>query len=226
MNTRNVGFNFKKLNAMVNEALYRTYQNNLLKGNRGACSVIVSELLENGIDMKTLYIDLFQRSLYEVGKLWEQHKISVAAEHLCTSITENLLNLACPYLFSEAKNGKKAIVLCTPGEYHHIGARMVADYFELNGWDGYFLGRNTPTVDLLEFIKEKKPDIIAISMSVFFSLNSLTKQIRLIRGFEKKYRILIGGQGLSGLDKSFTEQFENVHLTLSLDELDNEIFNT
>lgn len=38
-----------------------------------------------------MYQDLVQRSLYEVGELWERGHVSVATEHLATAITESLL---------------------------------------------------------------------------------------------------------------------------------------
>ena len=121
---------------MITENVYQEYQVKLHSGNRSGCMVIVKELLAAEIKIKDLYINLFQRSMYEVGTLWETNKISVATEHLCTAITESLINLTYPYLFSTERHGKKAIITCTPGEYHQIGARIVADYFELNGWDG------------------------------------------------------------------------------------------
>ncbi|MFW6371304.1 MAG: cobalamin B12-binding domain-containing protein, partial [Bacteroidota bacterium] len=125
---------------MVAESIYKDYQKQLLNGNRLACKDIVENLLKEGIQVRDIYLNLFQRSLYEVGALWEANKISVAIEHMCTAITESLINIVYPYLTPMPKVDKKAVVMCTPGEYHQIGARIVADYFELNQWDSYFLG--------------------------------------------------------------------------------------
>lgn len=35
---------------------------------------------------------------------------------------------------------------------HEIGMRMVADFFEMEGWDTYYLGANTPTRSILQTI--------------------------------------------------------------------------
>jgi signal transduction histidine kinase len=40
------------------------------------------------------------------------------------------------------------------------GARMVADFFELDGWDTYFLGANTPTDSILRAVEERRADIL------------------------------------------------------------------
>jgi len=211
---------------MITEKLYQDYQKKLLSGNRIACIQIVKQLLEGGIQMKVLYNQLFQRSLYDVGYLWETNKVSVALEHLCTSITESLINLAYPYLFSTEHSGKKAVVICTPGEHHQVGARMVADYFELHGWDGYFLGINSPDNELFKFIEDNNPDVLAISMSVFFNLNLLLDLVVKIRNRFQDLKIIIGGQGFNwGGENSFTN-FDNVFLLRTLDDMDDKIFNT
>ena len=208
---------------MIIEDLFREYQVKLLNGDRAGCMVIVKKLLAAKIEIKDLYVNLFQRSLYEIGSLWETNKISVAIEHLSTAITESLINLVYPHMFASEHCGKKAVITCTPGEFHQIGARMVADYFEINGWDGYFLGANTPDDDIINFIKEHKPDLLAISMSVFFSMNSLQLLIAKVRQHFPDLTILLGGQGfIWGGEKAF-HAMENVHLILSLDELDKKI---
>lgn len=209
---------------MITEELFQEYQIKLLGGDRSGCTNIVKQLIENGIQMKELYIQLFQRSLYNVGVLWESNKVSVALEHLCTSITESLINLAYPYLFAAEHSGKKAIIICTPGEYHQVGARMVADYFELNGWDGYFLGTNTPDGELFKFIEARHPDVLAISMSVFFNLFALHQLIKNIRKHFPDLKIIIGGQGFRWGGEDSMAEFENVHLIKTLNEMDNKIF--
>ena len=92
------------------------------------------------------YNNLFQKSLYRVGELWESNRISVAKEHLATAITEGLLNLVYPKLFEpeQYRKGRTILISCTANEFHQIGGKMVADVCELNGWDSHFLGANTP----------------------------------------------------------------------------------
>jgi hypothetical protein len=61
------------------------------------------------VQVKSLYKDLFQKSLYRVGEVWEFNRISVAREHLATAITEGFLNLIYPMLFGleQRKQEKK-----------------------------------------------------------------------------------------------------------------------
>lgn len=104
----------------------------------------MQSLKSAGESIENIYFHLFQRALYDVGKLWEQNKITVATEHLATAITEYLMVLCQQELFLTPRIDKRAIIACTANEYHQIGARMVADTFEMHGWDTWFLGSNTP----------------------------------------------------------------------------------
>ncbi|MBV5326804.1 MAG: cobalamin-dependent protein, partial [Chlorobium sp.] len=114
--------------------------------------------------------ELFQKSMYRVGELWEINEISVAREHLATTITESMLSITYPHLFTGLQSAKKAIISCTANEYHQLGGKMVADIFELHGWDTHFLGVNTPINELLACIDEIKPDLIGLSLAVYFNV--------------------------------------------------------
>lgn len=182
---------------MINQDLYEKYFQAILGGDKKRCTAIVKDLLDKDISLYSLYLDLFQRSLYQVGKLWETNQISVATEHMATAITETLLSLAYPKIFSAEHKGKKAVVSCLVNEYHQIGGKMVADIFELNGWDGYFLGANTPVDDLLDMIRGKQPDILALSVSIYFNMDSLYNTLEHIREKNQDLKIIVGGQAFN-----------------------------
>jgi methanogenic corrinoid protein MtbC1 len=59
---------------------------------------------------------------------------------------------------------------------------MIADIFELNGWDGYFLGANMPVHELIKFIDDKKPDLLDLSLSIYFQSKPLSRSIHFISG--------------------------------------------
>jgi methanogenic corrinoid protein MtbC1 len=204
----------------MTEQTYRDYLQNLLYGNRASCLEQVKQLLDEGIEIKILYTELFQRSLYTVGELWEQNKISVATEHLATSITESAMGLVQPLLFSNQRTGHKAVVSCVANEFHQIGGKMVADIFELHGWDGYFLGANTPLPDLLEMLKEKKPDVACFSLSIYSNLPVLLTAIEAVRNNFPAIDILVGGQAFRWGGKEVIQAAPRVTLLESLDDLE------
>ena len=199
---------------------YRRYLDGLLANDRHQCRVSFEQWLESHAELRTLYEDLVQRSLYEIGDLWERNRISVATEHLATAITESLLNLAYPRLFASPRLGKSAIVACVANEYHQIGGKMIADLFELNGWRGYFLGANTPVRDLKMLIEEKHPDVVALSVAMVFSLDMLISAAAEIRAAFPDVPILVGGQALRWGGRERVERLSGVRCLMSLSELE------
>ena len=179
---------------VLSEEIYQRYLSSLLAGDRSACSSIALPLLDQDIPLLTLYTDLFQRSMYEVGDRWEHNLISVVTEHIATSITESVMAMAYPRLFAHPKTGKSALVSCAANEYHQVGGRMVADYFEMQGWDSYFAGANQPLVDLLRFVRERQPDVVALSAAVYMSLPVLAETVEAILACSGTPRIIVGGQ--------------------------------
>jgi methanogenic corrinoid protein MtbC1 len=199
---------------------YQRYLAGLLANDRQQCRASFEQWLASNAELRTLYEDLVQRSLYEVGDLWERGRISVATEHFATAITESLLNLVYPRLFAQPRCGKTAIVACVANEYHQIGGKIVADLFELNGWRGYFLGANTPVRDLNSLIAEKHPDVVALSVSVAFSLDTLIRAAAEVRAAFPTVPILVGGQALRWGGRSRVECLPGVRCLTSLGELE------
>ena len=209
----------------VTDQIYDAYLAALLAGDRAGCTNIVQELNTADITLKDLYLNLFQRSLYRTGELWEQHKVSVSVEHLATAITERLLTLVEPKIFSGQYRDHSVIVACVADEYHQLGARMVADLFELHGWRGYFLGANTPVQDLLTMIEQKNPALIALSLSIYSNLPALIKALDAIRAKYPDLPILVGGQAFRWGGTDLLKQYRNVTYIASIDQLEQEMEN-
>ncbi len=192
---------------------HNTYLENLIQGNRHTCAGIVNDLMQEGHSVKSVYNDIFRDSLYEIGRKWERNEISVAVEHMATSITESLMNLVYPYLFNQEHKNRKAIISSAVNEYHQIGGRMVADIIEMNGWDSYYLGANTPLTELLRMIEEKKPDVVGLSVSMYYNLYRLSDYISSIQQQFPFVDVIVGGHAfMNGAEQLLSNHSGVVHL--------------
>jgi len=142
----------------------------------------------------SVYQDIFQNALYYVGELWETNRISVAREHIATSIVESLLALTFPLICNNMPTGKSVVVSCTPNELHQLGARMVADILEMHGWDTTFLGANTPVDSVIHLVNEKHPDLLCLSLSTQMNFSSLLETVSRIKGQFPELPVAVGGQ--------------------------------
>jgi methanogenic corrinoid protein MtbC1 len=183
---------------VIDENCYRRYFEALLAGDRLGCANLLQEQLRQGVSLKTIYLDLMQRAMYEVGSLWERNLVSVATEHLAAAITEALLTLVYPRIFSQPHRDRRAVIACVPQERHQIGARMVADFFELHGWHGFFLGANTPIEDLISLIRERDIDVVGLSMSLLFNLPQLEAMLAAVSTEFPSVALFLGGRAFHG----------------------------
>ncbi len=204
---------------MIETETYNTYFNSLIKGAKNECAAIVDDMINSNVPVDAVYTQLFQHSLYQVGDYWEKNKISVATEHMTTAITENLMIRLQPQLFATERTGKKAVIACVANEYHQVGAKMIADIFEMNGWDGYFIGANTPTAELIRFLESHNPDLIGLSLSIYFNLPELKATIAQIRQRFPDMPILVGGQAFRWGGTDIVKEFNNVEYLSGIDTL-------
>ena len=108
------------------------------------------------------------------------------------------------------------MVACVEKEQHQVGVKMVADVFEMNGWESFFLGTGIPNNELVRFIHETKPDLIAISLSVYFNYSNLLKILEILRKEFPDIQIIIGGQAFNHVSTKTLENLGNVILLPNL----------
>ncbi|GAA5520179.1 cobalamin-dependent protein [Aliifodinibius salicampi] len=184
---------FQSGDPLVEEA--QTYLDFLLSGKRTEAGEYIDKLVKEGVAIKDIYEHIFQKSQYEVGALWQSNIISVAHEHYCTAATQLIMSQLYPKIFSTKKKGYKLVACSVADELHEIGIRMVADFFEMEGWDTYYMGANMPAHNLVSAIKEYEADVLAVSVTMPLHLDKAGKLIKTIRSDSEinDLKILVGG---------------------------------
>jgi MerR family transcriptional regulator, light-induced transcriptional regulator len=180
----------------INAPRLQTYLNDLVAGQRAACIDHVDALLAQGTTPRELYVDLFQASLYEIGRRWEIGEVSVATEHVATAITEELLGRVFPHVARRPPMGHRAVVSCAADEFHQIGGRIVADTLEGMGWDVDFVGAGASVDDLVTCVQLAPADLVAISVSVDLHLLRMEETVRAVRAADPRVPIAVGGRAL------------------------------
>lgn len=210
---------------MTSNTDFQAFFNNLLSGNRSQCKELAEKYTTNNSDIKYFYEEILMKALYEVGRLWENHKISIAAEHMASAIAESILNDLYLKIMRSKFTDKTAVIACTENEYHRIGAKMVADIFEVNGWSAHTLGVNTKTDDILTFIKSAKPDIVGLSLTLSFNLPVLKKMVKTIKTNFPNQAMILGGQAFTQISDYTAEEYHDVAVIKNLADLENFIKN-
>ncbi len=178
--------------------LAREYLEAVLNGRGLAAQNAVFGAARAGADVRVLYRDVLQPCLYEVGRLWQLHQVNEAQEHFCAQVTERLMSTLSS-LFRAPRRHRTFLGLCVAGEPHELGLRIVADFFEMDGWNTVFLGADTPSHALPQIINRWEPDVVGVSVTLAFNLPELQKLIEIMdtSGLARPPKLLIGGRPFS-----------------------------
>lgn len=157
------------------------YLQHLLGGDRRSASQAVMRAVDAGTPLRDIYTHVFQTTQWEVGRLWQQNRISVAEEHYCTASTQLVMSQLYPRLFGGARDGRRLVATSVPGDLHELGVRMVADFFEMEGWDTFYLGASTPTESLIGAIRDRRADVLALSATMLRGVPAVAEVIARVR---------------------------------------------
>ena len=176
-------------------ALTRSYLDALLAGARRRASALILDAVAAGVAVKDIYLHVFQRAQHEVGRLWQVHAISVAQEHYCTAATQLIMSQLYPYIFAVENTGGTLVATCVSGDLHEIGVRMVADFFEMDGWNTFYLGANMPDADIVGAVIARQADVLAISATISTHVRAVSTLIDRVRANDqcRAVNILVGG---------------------------------
>lgn len=174
----------------------------LIAGDRSSARRMVFDPLEQGSELVDVGVGLIQPAMYEIGRLWQVSRVSIAQEHLATAISESLMAQAFAAAEFAPPARRKALFACVQGNHHALGLRMVSDAFEVRGWEVQFLGADTPTRSLVEQVDRFRPDLVGLSMSMPSQIPTGRDIIERIRGDGGAGRpaVLVGGLALNQLD--------------------------
>jgi len=117
---------------MANEVILERYLTTLLDGDRKSCRTVIEETLHTGMPANSTRIN--------------------------RTIVDQLQNK----LPRRAKKHKKIVVCCSQAELQELGAQILADLFESDGWEVKFLGGGLTNDDILAYVHENGPDILLI----------------------------------------------------------------
>lgn len=169
-----------------------------LAGDRQeALRLVLEDGIAAGIAAPDIELHVIEPAQHDIGRLWEENRISVAQEHLATAISQLALAHLYRHLPRAEPLGRDVVVACVEGELHDMGARVAADLLECAGYDVQYLGANVPTDALVALVREREPDLVALSATMAHHLPSLRRTLdRLCETMGGDYPVAVGGGAL------------------------------
>jgi DNA-binding transcriptional MerR regulator/methylmalonyl-CoA mutase cobalamin-binding subunit len=152
-----------------------------------------AELLRLGLS--TYVTERLAPLVQRVGELWSQGRLQVFEEHLFTEVVQQQLRGALAQLRSSG--GERPLVLLTtvPGEEHSLGLLMAHALLAVQGCACMSLGLQTPLPDIVQALRARRSDVLALSFSSFASAALLSDSLDyLARHGPQETPIWVGGR--------------------------------
>jgi len=178
------------------------YIDQVLRGEKAKALDTVKEAMAQGANLQDIYISIFQRTQYEIGRRWQEGQISVAQEHYVTEVTEQIMSQVFAGIRHGAGYKGPLVITCVGNEMHEMGAKMVADFLELDGWDVSFLGSNTPHPDVISITKDRKAKVLMVSVTMAYNVKRVRSLIKHARADPAltDLKILVGGNPFNSVE--------------------------
>ncbi len=176
-------------------ALARDYLLAALEGRRKDALDLVLAAADRGTPISSLQRDVVGRVQVEVGRMWHRGDMSVVEEHLVSRLSEQVLACLNPRMPRVPRLGRRVLVTGASGDLHDIGLRMVADEFEMAGWDPIFLGASAPADEAARAALDFGVDLVALGAKLSIHLRPAAAMISILRSEPRTRRVpvLVGG---------------------------------
>jgi len=167
---------------------------------------LLTFLRQRGFSLARLYDNVIGRLMHDLGDAWARGEIGVADEHLATHTIYEALIVLRARLLREAEAASMpiaargpAIVGCSEGDKHELGALMVRTTLELAGWHVLYLGADVPIEEYVALQKRQAADLVAISFVPPHGPAVAQRTLRVLAELYDRnhpYALIFGGGGL------------------------------
>ena len=210
---------YSKMHEEIEDERVKKYIELVLDGEQqNAIDYIIS--LTDEMEIGDILVDILQVSMFQIGEMWLHGVIDVDQEHYATYVTQKAMAQFYPEIFKQERIGKTIVTTSIGSELHEMGISMIADIFELNGWDAVHLGAGTPESSISNTIENNKPQLVALSVTMPNHLRECKKTVDYLREKHSDIVIAVGGMAFNS-HPDIWENFDvNIYTTNA-----NELYN-
>lgn len=195
----NIGKTVKQKEELMNKLRKKVFEC-LTNGQRDEM-IKIYETFTRSSSVEEFFEKILRPVMYEIGVLWAENKLGVAAEHIASNIVHDLVKIIGGEI--SRADGRGKILVCTPpGEEHNLGCNILESFLQSKRYDVFNLSPSAPTESIIDFIGDSKPDIVLVSISLE---ENIKPGQRFVKKIVEKYDIpvLVGGSALENTKAKF-----------------------
>ena len=178
------------------------FEDALERGDARSAESIATEARQANLEVEEIYDRVIRPGMARIGHLWVEGEISVADEHLATSICEQVMAGLFPSMLTGTTRDRQRVMLAGPeGEHHTLGLRMIADTLEGAGYEVFYLGANVPKDALLHACRKHHPTALGLSAAMPSTMPALVEAVEAVLELEEPPAIFVGGHAVEKIKR-------------------------
>ncbi len=171
----------------------------VLSQDISAAHHFVAKLTAQGIQMESIYLDLFAPAARLLGERWVDDVCDFTSVTLGMSRMQQILHALSlePGPKASEMSDKSAMLVTVPGEQHGFGAVMVGEFFRRAGWN-VWTGTPESEEEVLDLMMDETFNIVGFSVSCDLHLTGLEHMIERVRAAStnRDMGVLAGGRAM------------------------------
>lgn len=140
-----------------------------------------------------------------VGGLWAEGKLSVASEHLLSSLWTELLHRWMRDVVDPGESEKLVICAGFPDEFHEVGLLFLTYELRQAGHQVLYLGPALPFEDLDAAVARVQPHVVCLSVSRTPVLRVHLPRFAETVGRHGPTTFVVGGSGVEGMEQELVQ---------------------
>lgn len=154
---------------------------------------------------------LIAPTLWDIGVLWEQGKITVSVEHFASAFFRGILtNLF--HVTPDTSTGPLVIVCCAPGEAHELAPLMIALLLRRAGMHVVYLGQSIEVSGLLDTVRELSTTLLCVSLTLQNYLDALIELAHKVQQLPSPHPLFAFGGRAFEDHKEFIARVPGIYL--------------
>jgi len=179
----------------MEEKIQAIYQA-VIQGAMADTSGLVQEAIDAGLEADLILKEGLIAPMSEIGQKFEAGEVYVPEMLISAKSMKFGLELLRPHLVAaDVQPLGKVIIGTVQGDLHDIGKNLVGMMMEGAGFDVIDMGVDVKPEEIIEAIKEHKPNIVAMSALLTTTMGNMKTAITMMKdaGVNKGISVMIGG---------------------------------
>jgi len=173
------------------------------------------EAMDAGVDPQTAITDGMVPGMTIIGEKYETGEYFLSELVVSGEVMKEGLKVINPYIKGgSAKKLGEVVIATVEGDNHDLGKNIVTTLLGVQGFEVVDLGADVPTDEIINAVKERKPDILGLSALLTVTMPKMGEAIEALKvaDLREKVKVIIGG---SPVTSEFAESIGADHCAVN-----------